>query len=353
MFELLLLLLNFNPFPCSWLFLGIRRVDEIYSRMDHLSIRPVPEAITFIERVRWPATFAFAFLLTIFCLILLFGLIRHSRCTLILFSVLGLLALVLGWVLSSLYLGILVAGSDFCAEPDSFLTDRFSTAAELALYDYYVRCASGGSASIPAANPFRRQTRESIAAVEHMSDLIQALEMLCFSYCTPDQDIVRPRISTIVEHLNTTDRLLKSIQALLDCRRIHEDFTVAMSSTCKDLVEGIFLMLATSVAIGLLFTLLVLCSSHTWIHIRSSSASNSTTSSVTGLGGSSTLLGALDNGDETDPFLPSTPHHLHNPHHHTIMSNHSTSSSITNTSLQAKRIRDSYGSAYGTTGRSR
>lgn len=329
----------------------MRRVDEIYSRMDRLNLRPVPDTITFVERVRWPATFAFAFLLTIFCLILLCGLIRHSRCTLIMFSVLGLLALVLGWVLSSLYLGILVAGSDFCAEPDSFLTDRFSTAAELVLYDYYVRCPSGGP-STNSPNPFRRQTRESLAALDHMSDLIQSLEMLCFSYCTPDQSSVRPRIGTIVEHLNVTEKLLKSVQALLDCRRIHEDFSLAMSSTCKDLVEGVFLMLATSVAIGLLFTLLVLCASHTWIHIRSSNPSSST-SSVSGLGGSSTLLGALDNVDETDPFLPSTPHHLHNPHHHTIMSNNSTSSSVTNTSLSAKRFRDSYGSAYGTTGRGR
>lgn len=303
----------------------------------------MPETIALIERYRWPATLIFAVLLTLFCLILLCGLARHSRCTLIMFSVFGLLALVLGWVLSSLYLGLIVAGSDFCSEPDSFLTDRFSTAAELALYDYYVRCPlSSSSVASSSSNPFKRQTRESLIALEHMSDLVRALEMLCVSYCNPDQHSVRSQISQIVDHLNSTEKLMRSVQALLDCHRIHEDFSVAMTSTCKDLVEGVFLLLTTSVAIGLLFTMLVLCSSHTWIHIRSGKSSGSSTSAH-----SSTLMDT----DESEPFLASAP--LHHNLHHTILSNNSTSSSITNTSLGNKRFRDSYGSAYGTTGRAR
>src|SRR5699024_974101 len=103
----------------------------------------------------------------------------------------------------------------------------------------------------------------SLAGLEHMSELIRVLEMLCVTYCSPDHNAVRPQIDSIVHHLNSTERLLKSVQALLDCHRIHEDFSTAMSATCKDLVEGFFLLLATAVAVGLLFTLLVLCASHT------------------------------------------------------------------------------------------
>ncbi|XP_027199432.1 protein tweety homolog 1-like isoform X3 [Dermatophagoides pteronyssinus] len=336
----------------------MRRVDDIYSRIEKLNIRPVPDNVQLIEKIRWPSTFAFAFYLIIFCLILLCGLVRHSRCTLILFSVFGLLALVLGWVLSSLYLGLLVAGSDFCAEPDAFLDDRFSNEAEMAILDYYIRCrlpTHQQQQPIGSNHPFRVQTRASLIALDHMSELIRALEMLCISYCSPDQSVVRPQINSIVQHLNSTERLLKSVQALLDCRRIHDDFVHSMSATCKDLIEGLFLLLITSSAIGLLFTLLVLCASHTWIHIRSVQ-SNSTTSLIsTGQAGSSTLMGQLDNADETDPFLPPTPRNLltsQHPHH-TILSNNSTSSSLTNASLSGKRFRDSYSSAYGTTGRGR
>lgn len=332
----------------------MRRVDDIYSRIERLNIRPVPDSVALIEKIRWPSTFAFAFLLTLFCLILLCGLIKHSRCTLIMFSVFGLLALVLGWVLSSLYLGILVTGSDFCSEPNSFLDDRFSNEAEMAILDYYIRCRyntySGNSAN--NGHPFRVQTRASLIALDHMSELIRALEMLCISYCSPDQSVVRPQINSIVRHLNSTERLLKSVQALLDCRRIHEDFVTSMSATCKDLIEGFFLLLITSAAIGILFTLLVLCASHTWIHIRTVNPIGPS-SLISNQAGSCSLSGQLDNADETDPFLPSTPRNLHTLHHPTILSNHSTSSSITNASLTGKRFRDSYGSAYGTTGRGR
>lgn len=334
----------------------MRRVDDIYSRIERLNIRPVPDNVALIEKLRWPATFIFAIFLFIFCLILICGLLRHSRCTLIMFSVFGLLALVLGWVLSSLYLGILVAGSDFCAEPDAFLDDRFSNEAEMAILDYYIRCRyQNHMGNNPALmnHPFRTQTRASLIALEHMSELIRALEMLCISYCSPDQSVVRPQINAIVQHLNSTERLLKSVQALLDCRRIHGDFVVSMSATCKDLVEGYFLLLVSSAAIGLLFTLLVLCASHTWIHIRNVNSSSGSASLISNQGGSSSLLGTLDNADETDPFLPTVPTGTLNTHHQTILSNHSTNSSLTNASLTGKRFRDSYASAYGTTGRGR
>ncbi|UXI16731.1 Bromodomain adjacent to zinc finger domain protein 1A [Sarcoptes scabiei] len=336
----------------------IRRVDDIYSRIERLNIRPIPDTVSLVEKIRWPATFIFGFLLVLFCLILLFGIIRHSRCTLIMFSVCGLLALVLGWVLSSLYLGLLVAGSDFCAEPDSFLDDRFSNEAEMAILDYYIRCRYQthhfGNSPQTISHPFRVQTRASLIAIDHMSELIRALEMLCISYCSPDQNIVRPQINSIVQHLNSTERLLKSVQALLDCRRIHEDYITSMSATCKNLIEGLFVLLVASAAIGLLFTLLVLCASHTWIHIRSINPNSSNSLINNGSGASSSLLGQLDNVDETDPFLPSTPRNPISQQHHTILSNHSTSSSITNQSIQGKRFRDSYGSsAYGTTGRGR
>lgn len=336
----------------------MRRVDEIASRVESFNFRPLPNIVQTIERYRWPATLSIALLQTIFCLILLCGLVRHSRCTLIMFSVFGLLALVQAWGASASLLGILVAGSDFCDEPDPILTELSGNKVDYVLYDYYVRCpmSSSPSGSSPAPNPFRRQTRESLNALEHMSELIRQVEMLCLSYsvCSSEPP-VRQQISSIVEHLNSTEHMMKSVQSLLDCRRVHDDCSMAMTSSCKDLIDGLFLMLVTSMAIGLLFTLLVLCASHTWIHIRSGSSSSASSISANSVSahGSSALLGGLDNTEETDPFLSSTPHHLHTAHHHTMLSNNSTSSSLTNTSLGNKRFRDSYGSAYGTTGRGR
>lgn len=90
----------------------IRRVTDIYDRL--IDMNSVPTTISKVERIRWPTTFGLLGALAVVCLILIWGILRHSRCVLILFSVLGLLSLVLCWVITSVLLGITVAGSDFC-----------------------------------------------------------------------------------------------------------------------------------------------------------------------------------------------------------------------------------------------
>uniref|UniRef100_T1HYX9 Protein tweety homolog n=1 Tax=Rhodnius prolixus TaxID=13249 RepID=T1HYX9_RHOPR len=43
-------------------------------------------------------------ILLMFCVILLFGVARHSRCALITFSVFGLFAVIFSWLMASVYL---------------------------------------------------------------------------------------------------------------------------------------------------------------------------------------------------------------------------------------------------------
>lgn len=283
----------------------------------------------------------------IFCLILFCGVRHSSRCTLILFSVFGLLTLVVGWVLTSFYFGVMVAGSDFCAEPETFLADRLSSSMELALFDYYVKCSS--------PNPFNRQVKDSISTVENAHDVVRRVEMICYTHCQSDQQqFVRPQIENIVENLKTAENIMRRVQGMLDCSRIHDDYADSMTASCKDVIEGSFILLVTSAVIGFLFTILVLCSSHTWIHLRppKNNAQGGANNSIGGHSNTSALLANLDN-DESEPFLSSTPHHANTLHHQTLFSNNSISSSVTNTSVGNKRFRDSYMSAYGTTGRGR
>lgn len=330
-----------------FIFLGKKRMEEIYSRVNRLNLRPIPDTIDFAERIRWLSTFVFGVLLIIFCFILFCGIGHSSRCTLILFSVFGLLTLVVGWVLTSFYFGVMIAGSDFCAEPETFLADRLSSSMELALFDYYVKCSS--------PNPFNRQAKDSISTVENAHDVVRKIEMNCISNCQKDeQKFVSPQVQNIVEDLKTAENYMRRVQGMLDCSRIHEDYAYAMSAFCKDAMDGSFILLVTSAVIGFLFTVMVLCSSHTWIHLRpiKNNTQGGANNSIGGHSNTSALLANLDN-DESEPFLSSTPHHANTLHHPTLFSNNSISSSVTNTSVGNKRFRDSYMSAYGTTGRGR
>ncbi len=285
---------------------SIKKVDEIYAKVERINFNSVPMTIKKIEQIRWPTTFGVLGSLAFVCLILIWGILRHSRCVLILFSVLGLLSLVVCWVITSVYLGITVAGSDFCLDPQPFISEQLNTIIDANIFNYYVECDKS------TQNPFRKQLREGQTALEFIGKLITEVDQICKKAC--DFRDVKDYINNINTNLNPTEKLFKSIQALLDCERIHNDYINSMTASCKDVLEGVVLMLISSSAAGVCFTILVLCASHTWINIRKKRPTIAET-------------------DETDPFLPPA------------------SSTSTTSSANSKRIRDSYGS--GSSGRPR
>lgn len=73
------------------------------------------------ESIRWPATLAFLTLLLFLCTVLVIGVARRSRCTLIFFSVSGLFCIIICWLLAGIYLASSVAAGDFCMRPHEYM----------------------------------------------------------------------------------------------------------------------------------------------------------------------------------------------------------------------------------------
>lgn len=78
----------------------------------------------FFEMIRMPATLTFLVVILILCVMLVIGLARSSRCTLILFSVFGLLSVTISWLLSSVYLASAIALGDFCMRPHEYICNQ-------------------------------------------------------------------------------------------------------------------------------------------------------------------------------------------------------------------------------------
>ncbi|KAB7496885.1 Protein tweety [Armadillidium nasatum] len=79
-------------------------VEDIRAKLNRANLTEVVRALGFGELIRWVATLALTGLLMMVVLIVPLGVARHSRCTLITFSVLGLISLIVCWALTSLYL---------------------------------------------------------------------------------------------------------------------------------------------------------------------------------------------------------------------------------------------------------
>lgn len=138
----------------------------------------LPTMINSIETVRWPATFAIFITLLFICYILMCGVCKHSRCLLIIFSVLGLLSLVVCYVLTSQNLGISVAGSDFCLNPRPFLKRELSKFMNESLADYYLDCPEN---STPV---FQGHSERIKSTLNSLNPEISQLSSICQTYCS-------------------------------------------------------------------------------------------------------------------------------------------------------------------------
>lgn len=91
------------------------------SRCPLLTIFPLLQLGELYESIRWPATLAFLTLLLFLCTVLVIGVARRSRCTLIFFSVSGLFCIIICWLLAGIYLASSVAAGDFCMRPHEYM----------------------------------------------------------------------------------------------------------------------------------------------------------------------------------------------------------------------------------------
>lgn len=114
--------------------------------------------------IRYPATLGLLAVLIFLCVILVIGVARSSRCCLIFFSVIGLFAVIICWLLSGIYLATSVALGDFCMQPTSHLCNRF--AADHPNDIYYLNCGT-------LRERFRNRLNESKENIERARDAFQ------------------------------------------------------------------------------------------------------------------------------------------------------------------------------------
>jgi protein tweety len=91
-----------------------------------IAISALSQTYEFYEQIRWPATLGYLTFLLLLCTILVIGVARSSRCALIFFSVFGLLAVTICWLISGIYLSTTVALADFCMKPQEYLCSQVS-----------------------------------------------------------------------------------------------------------------------------------------------------------------------------------------------------------------------------------
>ena len=77
-----------------------------------------------------------------------------------------------------------------------------------------------------------------------------------------------PKLSAVQADINTSERLLTQLTALVDCKAVHFSYLNATKGLCEGGLLGLVLMLIASFIAAILLTVMVWVDSHTWIYIR-------------------------------------------------------------------------------------
>lgn len=138
------------------------------------------------------------------------------------FSVFGLFAVIVSWLMASLYLATSVALGDLCVSPDGYLTRAVPSTLASEVLSYYTHCESARS------NPFTQRLRDGQRAVANMRTNLNDVTRIADGLFKNQQ----PRLSSLMTDVNSVDRLMSTLTTLLDCRPLHIQYVHAAKSLC-------------------------------------------------------------------------------------------------------------------------
>lgn len=219
-----------------------------------MTLKSLLDTYEFYEELRWPITLGFLTFLLLLCIILVIGATRSSRCALIFFSVCGLLAVTVCWLLSGIYLASAVALGDFCMKPNDFICSQQK------LKDVqYTYCSSVGTnryvLRLNESKDYVDKAKESLETVTRIAiDLYPRIEM-------------SSKINRITAELDDSKRQLIALSAMADRRTAMEHYASATRGLCEGGLLGLTLMLLASLVSAAILSLLVCVDSHTWIYL--------------------------------------------------------------------------------------
>lgn len=203
-----------------------------------------------------PATLGFLLLIMVLCIMLVIALIRSSRCTLILFSVVGLLSVTVCWILSSGYLVSAIALGDFCVRPQEFICNQ-----QKVPDIHYTNCGTLGTNSyILRLN----ESRDNIDRAKEALFMLSSQTNMMYP-----RDNLRPKIERFDNELKNSKKALAELSSLLDRRTVEQHYRVATRSLCGPSLIGLTLMLVAGLVMALMMSILVCVDSHVWIYLGS------------------------------------------------------------------------------------
>ncbi|XP_029014680.1 protein tweety homolog 3 isoform X2 [Betta splendens] len=245
------------------------QLDELVRQMveipfwdnTNISLEDLAVKMELYDWYRWLGYISLLLFDVLICLLVLFGLIRNSKGMLIGVCLFGVVALIISWVSLGLELALSVTSSDFCVDPDMYVSKVAQQYGVInqEILQYYLMC------SLEQTNPYQQKLSGSHKALVEMQDDVSEL----LRSATREYKQTKGSLEEIQRILNTTEIGLHQLTALVDCRSLHMDYVQAMTGLCYDGLEGLIYLVLFSFVTALMFSSIVCSVPHTWKGKRS------------------------------------------------------------------------------------
>ncbi|XP_013868140.1 protein tweety homolog 1 isoform X2 [Austrofundulus limnaeus] len=202
------------------------------------------------EDYRWLSYVLLLLLDLIVCLFILLGLAKQARWLLILMTVLAWLFLFLSWGSLGLETATVVALSDFCSDPNSFVLNstQFNMGTSSDVLDYYLTCSRRMN------SPFQQLLTQSQRALSNIHSHLSSLDRNAL----PQFPKAEKSLREVQQILNSTEGNFHQLVALLNCRGLNKDYIDSLKGLCYDGMEGLLYLSLYSFLSALAFTA-ILC----------------------------------------------------------------------------------------------
>uniref|UniRef100_A0A8C6USA1 Protein tweety homolog n=1 Tax=Neogobius melanostomus TaxID=47308 RepID=A0A8C6USA1_9GOBI len=199
--------------------------------LDELAVK-----IELFDWYRWLGYIVLLLFDILICLLVLFGLIRNSK-------------------------GTLIGNKNACFDPNDNCNNSMIIFVSCVtdILQYYLSC------SPEATNPFQQKLSGSHKALVEMQDDVSEL----LRSATGEYVQTRGRLEEIQSILNSTEISLHQLTALVDCRSLHMDYVQALTGLCYDGLEGLIYLVLFSFVTALMFSSIICSVPHTWRGKRS------------------------------------------------------------------------------------
>lgn len=263
-------------------------IADVRNEAQNVNTKKVTDTTETFENYRWTVTIS---LYSVYIAIFLFaftGLIKKSRCMLILLAIISISFLLLMYATMSAYLAIAVASSDLCLDPDSFVIAQVNGTLQQDVLQAFIKC---DGSTTPYQDEIQGALTNVVEALTTLNQIVNAT--LPFNMTNK----ISVPVNTLRQDLRwALDNVTMLSTMVGDCDVIHNQYVRAVTSVCNTMLIGVAYEVLATALVALCSALLVLFAAFAWPYFINRRS----------------LQGYL-HVDNTDPFLPNdSSSHEHN-----------------------------------------